>query len=264
MALLAVLDKIDDLPKEIQAHYKKGEDGKFTLDVTPVNGFSLENVSGLKSALSKERQNLTDLQAKIEAFKDLDPKAARDALAKVEEMKSWKSDDKVKEQIKAIEQQLTEKWAKELEKVSNESKSLLTQLTEVLVDGEAAKALAAKKGNVKLLLPHVRARVKVEKDATSGKFVARVVDPATGVPLLTRKSNSTEPMPIEELVETMREQDDFKAAFEGAGSSGGGSQGGSGSGSPFKISEAEAGDPAKYRRVREAAAKAGQSVEITP
>lgn len=56
------------------------KDGKFVLNVTPTDGFELDNVSGLKSALGAERKAKSDLAEAMKAYEGLDAKAARAAL----------------------------------------------------------------------------------------------------------------------------------------------------------------------------------------
>ncbi len=164
MALAAVINQeaFDSLNESIKSEYKKQDDGKFILDVTPVNDFALENVSGLKSALSAERAKVGDLQGKLTAFEGIDAGKAKDALKKVEDMVNWKSDDKVKEQIELIKKQLSEKHAGELGAKDETLKKHVAQLEKVLVEAEAVKALAEAKGNTALLLPHVKARYSHE------------------------------------------------------------------------------------------------------
>ena len=54
MALSAIIkeEAFNALSEELKKEYKKQDDGTYLLDVTSVGDFALENVKGLKSALS--------------------------------------------------------------------------------------------------------------------------------------------------------------------------------------------------------------------
>jgi len=81
MALKAVVDSLDGLEEGLKSLYQQSEDGKFRLVVE-----GLEDSSGLKSALEKERLAAREAQKQVrelnERFKDIDPEAVRGILAK--------------------------------------------------------------------------------------------------------------------------------------------------------------------------------------
>src|SRR4051794_27617528 len=53
MALKAIVETIDSVPEAVRGLYKEAE-GKFILDVESVEGYALEDVSGLKSTLGAD------------------------------------------------------------------------------------------------------------------------------------------------------------------------------------------------------------------
>ena len=59
MSLPAIVDSLEDLPEAVRAFYVETEDGRFRLDAEGV-----EDVSGLKSALEKEREARKALKAR--------------------------------------------------------------------------------------------------------------------------------------------------------------------------------------------------------
>lgn len=83
MPLKAVVEKIEDVAEPLREHYTEGSDGKFHLAAEGV-----EDVSGLKSALKKERESR---EAAEKAVKDvskqwegMDPKEMRELLDRIE------------------------------------------------------------------------------------------------------------------------------------------------------------------------------------
>jgi hypothetical protein len=91
MALKANLtaDEFGALPEALREHYSEQGDAGYWLDAEGV-----EDVSGLKSALGKEKEERRKLKAQLDSFKDLDPEAAREALAKIRELDDKKLVDK--------------------------------------------------------------------------------------------------------------------------------------------------------------------------
>jgi polyhydroxyalkanoate synthesis regulator phasin len=78
--LHAVVSDLNTVPETFRPAYVE-KNGKFVLNVTPAEGFVLENVTGLKSALDGERAAKEAAEAKLKPFNGLDPDAARNAIA---------------------------------------------------------------------------------------------------------------------------------------------------------------------------------------
>ena len=264
MALKAIIDSLDGVPEGVAAHYTE-KDGKFILGVDPVDGFALEDISGLKSSLAKERKNVKDLNAKDSAFGDLDPEIAKDAIGMVDEMATWTPDEKVREQILAKEKQLITKHAKEMEGLNASTEMIRTQLEDQLIKVAAVEAITEAGGNVALLLPHIEGQTRMEM--VDGKYVAQVID-ENGSPRVSMKAGSVDGMTIGELVSNLRDSDSYSPAFAGSGASGSGAAGssstGSGASGSYKLTWEEAHDPNAYRAAKEAAKSAGSTVEVQP
>lgn len=223
MALKALVDKVEELPEAARGFYQE-KDGRFVLDVEPVDGFALEDIGGLKSTLGKEMTRRKALEKDFAKYKDIDPDRAREALAKLEEFGSidpHKEADKIVDQrVKAATGQLVQKHQKELEAERLERQSLEVQLQTVLVDQAATAALAEAKGSVELLLPHVQRHTRVRK-LEDGRHVVDVVDKDGNVRIANSKGD---PMTIAGLVQEMRKSEAFGRAFEGTGNSGSGTR----------------------------------------
>lgn len=221
MALKAVVEKLEEIAEPVRPLYQE-KDGKFFLDVEPVNGYALEDVAGLKSSLGKERTRANALAKDFERYKDLDPDKARDALQKLAELGNidpLKEADKIVDQrVKAATGQLVEKHQKELDTERKERLSLESAFQEVLIDRAATAALAEAKGSVELLLPHVQRHTRVRK-TEDGRRIVEVIDKDGNVRIANAKGD---PMTITDLVQEMRKSEAFGRAFEGTGNSGSG------------------------------------------
>lgn len=243
MALKAILDSIEDAPESVREHYTE-RDGKFVLGVEPVGGYALEDVSGLKSALGKERTTREKLERDVIAFKDLDPAKARAALAELEELKALdpaKEADKIASaKFEAAKTQLLEKHNADITEREGRIKTLSGAVDGLVREQRATAAIAEAKGAVDLLLPHVlRFTRTVEKD---GKFSVEVID-AEGNGRIADSKGS--PMTIKDLVAEMRQSETFGRAFDGDGHSGSGKQQDSPGGLPAK---GDMGGSAEERR----------------
>ena len=218
----AVYDKLEDVPEALRDHFKQGEDGKFRPEVESVDGWALEDVSGLKGTLEKEMDNRKE--AEQIAAKKLE--LQREELVKEHEKEKGTLEEKLQARTK--------------------------QLQESLVDAVATTAITDPevKGNPTLLLPHVKAQTRVVEN-DEGVLTVEIIDPQTKTPRLGDSKGT--PMTFEQLVAEMREKPEYAAAFEGSGQSGGGTPsdnrgGGNDSVTPDDVSEMSM---EQYKKARE-------------
>lgn len=227
MSLKLMLTKAEweGLDEGIKGLYEE-KDGGYALSVD-----GLEDTSGLKSALQKERAEREKLAKQIKAWSATGktPEEISELLAKLEEEEAKKAEKAGEwEKLKA---QILESHKKELVKKDEELGRMRSALESNLVDAAATAAIAEMKGIPVLLLPHVKAAVKVVE--SDGKYSVQVVD-AAGTPRVNAKG---EPLSIKELIEEMRQSEIFGRAFEATGTTGGGASGGGGASAkanPFK------------------------------
>jgi hypothetical protein len=237
MTLKAVISQADydGLSDDLKKEYlkKSGEhfrEGMFYLDVARVEGFGLEPIDGLKTALARERQNAEEAGYKLKAFDGLNATEARDALKKLGEYESANPKEKLEAIVEDRVKQWQDKNASDLAVKDSEIKVLMDALEEETIVSKAISALNKLNGNADLLLPHVLARTRVVRTEADGKvrFAPRVIEPNSGQDLLSKKSGSTDFMDIEELVATMKENKTFAAGFTDVNASGFGSERGDG------------------------------------
>jgi hypothetical protein len=80
--LKAVVTDINSLDEGLRGYYVQ-KDGKFFLNVTPADGFELDNVQGLKTALGAERNNVAVLREQMKPYEGLDANLARTAIERI-------------------------------------------------------------------------------------------------------------------------------------------------------------------------------------
>lgn len=204
-----VVDNLDGVPELYRGFYEKRADGKF----------ELQDISGLRSALSNVRRERDEHKTKAQLVASWEkigktPEEIEQLLAaeadrtkkKHEEAGEW---DKLREQMNTAH-------ATALMTKDKEIQRLTEALNEALVVGEASRVLAEEKGSTTLLLPHIQRNVRVvEKD---GKFIPVVVDKDGN----SRVDGQGLPLSIKALVAEMKKSDEFSRAFDGTGQSGGG------------------------------------------
>lgn len=197
------------------------KDGKYTFEFETPN-----EVSGLRKNKEQLLMDLAKVKEALKGYEGIDPakyaelvKAHEDAeRAALEGKGQWQVlEQQLKDQATQREKQLLEKHQKEIEERDTSIKSLSDALEAKLVDAEVVSALSKHTKAVKLLEPHVKARVKVFNE--DGKFTAKVID-EKGNPRIGDAQGT--PMTIEQLVEEMKASEDYLRAFDANTVGGGG------------------------------------------
>lgn len=222
----AIIDQeaFDGLPEPLQAEYMQQEDGNFLLNVDPVDGFALENVTGLKRTLAKTRTDMNSLKKKAEAFGDLDPQEATDAITRLAEI-SEGGDGENDAKWKTREEQMVKRHQQELAARDEQVSQYEGQLKKLTIDNEITKALAANGVKDNKVLPvFIKNNVKMEK-GENGNMRAVVLDENGHEAIGDSNGN---PMTISQYVEGLANDSQFALFFPGSGASGTGATGGSG------------------------------------
>ena len=261
--LKAMLENLEGLDEKESQHYIKDETtGKYKLNVTRVDGIGLEDISGLKSTVEKLRASEKTLQTEMKKVEDalktaqtdhkefvtkytgIDPVAAKSALDKIDEIKNWDGETKVREAVQVAEQRMESRMQTKLDEVvkqhttkveglENDLTDSQSQLQEAVVTSRIVEAISKEGGNAEVLMPHVRNQVVMIKDS-HGTWKPEV-QKADGTPRIGGSDGAD--MTVLQLVQEMKTQDTFAACFPGANSTGSGKSGSSGTGSTQKTGE---------------------------
>ncbi|MGJ4945077.1 hypothetical protein ACQR1W_31240 [Bradyrhizobium sp. HKCCYLS1011] len=229
--LKAVVTDINTVDEAHRAYYVE-KNGKFFLNVTPAEGFELDDVKGLKTALGAERNNVAVLKEQLKpyegldagaartaiervaAFGDITPDAARTAVETAERLSKLdpaKEADRIAgEKFEALKGQLTAQWTLRETELNTQVKnatatveSLTGQLQTIMADSqiksEVAKAnpLDDARDAVELLVSKF-----VKTSMKDGKVVVEVLD-TNGNPRI-KDVNGT-PFTVADLVAEIRE-----------------------------------------------------------
>lgn len=220
MALKAVLDSLDNVPDSLKTEYKKGEDGKFYLDIDELDSHT--GVGALKRAKEHEKQARKDADTALGAlqaqFNTL--KGERDTLE--EKVNGYARGTLPKADVDTLEQSWKDKLTRRETELTATIDGLTSQVNTMLVDNVAQSLAADLSDFPEVLLPHVSKRLAT--DTVDGKLVTRVLD-AEG-----KKSALT----VAELRAEMLQDKRFAGILKGSHASGSGANGGSGGGGATK------------------------------
>ena len=196
--------KIEDVEENLRSFYtKRDELDLFVLDVTPTDGWSLEDVKGLKSALGRERDERRTATEKVTELE-------ADVLQLNNKLKAKVPED-VTKQIEAALKERDEAHAKDKEKLTGKAQKLQTKLESLLVDNQLTAALVeagAKKNMLPLLLRQAKENIRVREDGDD--FVVEVLQ--GGYAVADKKPGDL----VADYVNL------YPEAFEGSGASGSG------------------------------------------
>jgi hypothetical protein len=186
---------------------------------TEITPEAFEALRAEKEALIANRNEVLKeakaAKAKLARYSEIDPDEYKTLKTQAEE-----AERKRLEAVgdwKAREAQLLEKVGKDIEAKESRIKALESYRERMLVDAKATEALAAAKGSIKVLLPHIKAHIRVVEE--DGEATVHIVDDKGNVRIGDSKMN---PMTIAQFVEEMKSDPEFARNFEGSGSSGGG------------------------------------------
>lgn len=206
--LKRILDTLEGLDEATAKLYKKGEDGKFHLEVEE------EPNDGLKSALQKERERAN---------------AAEKALKERERLES---ETKEKQEREAAEKrgEYDKLRAQDLETIKKEREAreaLESKLRNGAIERAALEALTASGAIPKALLPHVLPNLEAVPDGDNFK--------------VTVKANPGQS--LTDYVSSLKT--DMPWGFNGSGASGGGANPGGGNAGGNKEAPKTAGEAAR-------------------
>lgn len=207
------LTNLDEAPEGFRGLYVPAGEGATGFVYHPE---FVAHTSGLTSALGKERKANKDKQTLIDGWLALGEKP-EDIKAKLEELTEAATKGNQGEQVwQKAKNEMEKGHAIALKKKDEEVETMRGSLKRHLIEREAATALAAAEGSVKLLMPHIKgmAKVVLEKD----EYVVRIVDGDGDA----RMNSKGEFMSIGDLIGELKASAEFGPAFKASGNSGGG------------------------------------------
>jgi len=217
MALKTKIAKLEDVAEPLRELYE-AKDGAYVLKVEGDAADVFPGLTESQKAILAEKKTLADKLKALEGqLSGIDLEKAKKALADADKAEQERL--KTQGDWESREKQITEKYQAEIKTREDRLAQQQRSIEKHLVEAQAVAAIAAAKGVPELLLPHVKASIKVFEE--NGEFVAKVVD-AQGNPRIADVKGT--PLSIAGLVEEMKGNQIFGRAFEGTGAGGSGAQ----------------------------------------
>lgn len=219
MALKRLITAADfaKLLPHFQGEYKKDAEGDgYTLDLT-----DYEDASALRRARDHEKTKASDFLKKLEA-------AESQVLTLTEERDGLLKGAIPKKDVERLEGSYQEKLKKREGELQAQIDGHAKQIQTLLVEDVAVKLANEISTAPAVILPHIRARLRAEKDS-NGNFQTKILDTAGQV----SASN------IADLKKEFVDNKDFASIITGSKGSGGGASGSNGGGGakPTKLSD---------------------------
>ncbi|QDU67701.1 hypothetical protein [Engelhardtia mirabilis] len=275
MTLKAKIESLDEVPEALREHYSPadGDDGGFKLSVEKSGGLALVSEEGALKAARDARREADEAKRlerearqRLEAFGDLEPGKARDALAELDKLR--KNPPKGGEvDMDAVKRELMEREVKPLLDRARETEEKLKAQAERLsssyVSAEIKRVLSDPEldGRFGLLGDHMARRIKAQ--VTDEGVALQVLD-RDGQPWSRFDDKGTvTAATVRDLAEELANDREFAPAFGARsksphGVNGSGAAGGRKTDNPFKsktpnvteISRLARENPAEYARLK--------------
>ena len=224
MVLAYKVETLDGLSDAEKQHYKESN-GVFVLDVDDKNDDRVQGLIQNRNAALAEKDRL---QEQLKQFEGVDPKAAKEATAKIQSLedrlakaqKDGSSDEKV-ERIKADLQAEYDKVVKEKDEKIN---ALESQFTRTMKDDAIKSALrqaGVREAAVDMVNTYLNSRVTVTQGDT-GQLSVRVLKADGSGDFEVSAKDGSVYKSVGELVDDMKTDKNFSFVFEGSKASGGG------------------------------------------
>lgn len=214
---------LDQIPEQFRSLYAADKDGAIKIKDTPEVKGAREAIVGLSKSLKAARQD-ADLAKKgkvdltpLKDFGDSPDQILQNFQTKLSSLQEeLGKGTKAKADFDSLRADLQKAHKTEIEKYEARNKGLQGQLWTLLVETTAKSAIASQKGDLDLLMPFVKDRVKVvEEDGVVKTYVV-------GEHGERRYGAMGSDMTITELIAEMKSSPKFSKLFESEAPRGGG------------------------------------------
>lgn len=239
MPLQLTVDSLDSVPETLRDEYEQDGD-KFRLKVE-----GLEDTTGLKSALEKERKSRSELEKKVRRWEALGK--SEDEIAEMLSKHEAEAEKRAKESgdTEAILNQHRQKWEREKNELTERLSAADSRLQKAVVGTNLMQALSkagVTEEGVDLLPDRLLPRIKYALDGDTESLTVLDEDGETPMIGSGKDGRAT----IDDLVKEAIER--WPSQFKGSGQSGSGKplSNGSGGSGQLKRSQMSNADKAKY------------------
>lgn len=145
MALKAFIKDLSEVGDTEQELYKQ-VDGGYSLDVEPVDGWDVQNVSNLRNALGKLKGDYEQAKTTLKSFGELDPKDVIRKLERYEKIKDMNPEKQKKELANDIRADIENQYKDKLSQADQKMQNLAGHLKKAAM-GDIYALIAKEGGN---------------------------------------------------------------------------------------------------------------------
>lgn len=193
MALLPFVRDINQVPEAFRGEYRQDAQGVWRLDVTPTEGYALENISGLRTALDTERGKVAKMGERLKGWDGLDRSQVDRDLAAFKALEGAVPKDQVETLVQKRIGDTQAEWQAKLEAANKRAETADGALDLQAKKTGIEKALAGARLDP-ILSDHLSSMVQVERGADGVTRTLKLVDPVTN---LTPIDGAGQPLTLE-------------------------------------------------------------------
>lgn len=222
----------------------------------PAKTYTEADVAGLKTKNQELLDKLSATNQRLAVIGDRTSEQVKEDLELATATRTAKA--KAEGDFESLKTQLVTQHSSEIEKVTGRTKKVEGKLYDVMARRETEAAIVKAGGNPVILLPHVLPHVKVVEQEDD--FLVQVVDAKGKQRIADGQAN---PMTIDQLVDSFKNNETFGSAFAASSAAGGGARGSGGApGGAGTVMIPKDATPQEYRRLKGEAEKAGRPYAI--
>lgn len=220
MALKAFIKDLSAVDEAQQALYKQTEGG-FILDVDPVGGIVLEDVTQLKNSLQNARNDYDTARNTLKSFGELDPKEVLEKLERYEKLKELNPERLKKELAQEQRELIGNEYKTKIEEANSKVESMKAAVKKAAM-AEVYGAIAQTGANPVFLEGYISkvADVEFNDDGYNLVFKNNEGKPRFNID----NTGQTTPFTTKDLIKELQTDETYGQIFPSTSNSGGGGQ----------------------------------------
>ena len=218
MALKAKIKDLSEVGEAEQALYKKTEDG-YVVEIEPVDGFDLQNISSLKNALTVLKGENEQVKTTLKSFGELDPKEVLKKLDRYEQLKDMNPEKIKKELMIDARNELDNEYKTKLSGMNDQMDKLKSSIKKA-ARNEILSLIAKEGGTPEFAQSYIESITDVEiKD---GNYKLKFLQENGQDRFTFDDKNNPIPYTAEHLIKDLKEHKTFGKMFPTPSNSGAG------------------------------------------
>jgi gas vesicle protein len=221
MALKAKITDLADVEESQRALYRKLDDGSgYIVDVAPVDGFNLENVGGLTSALEKSKRQIKEANDILKELGDTDPATIKRKLTRYEEIKDLDEAQMKKQVTQDVREAVAKEFQDEIKTMAEKHDKLVKSLKQSALES-VKTAIAKEHGEPEFIRAYLNDTVQVEIDE-DGRHRLQFMRDDGVTPRIKVKDGQQTDFGVDDFIQELKTHETYGKIFASQAASGSG------------------------------------------